>query len=76
LTVEAVKASSELQPQLQMQLPKSQAPLRSSPPLSLADDSGSNEEALGGIIDWQAVIGLLSFINKPLKLSNLILNPG
>ncbi|XP_016948689.1 TATA element modulatory factor [Drosophila biarmipes] len=54
LTVEAVKASSELQPQLQMQLPKSQAPLRSSPPLSLADDSGSNEEALGGIIDWQA----------------------
>ncbi|XP_016985212.1 TATA element modulatory factor [Drosophila rhopaloa] len=54
LTVEAVKASSELQPQLQMQLPKSQAPLRSSPPLSLADDSGSNEEVLGGIIDWQA----------------------
>ncbi|XP_017064791.1 TATA element modulatory factor [Drosophila eugracilis] len=54
LTVEAVKASSELQPQLQMQLPKSQVPLRSSPPLSLADDSGSNEEALGGIIDWQA----------------------
>ncbi|XP_017048194.1 TATA element modulatory factor [Drosophila ficusphila] len=51
LTVEAVKAaSSELQPQLS----KSQAPLRSSPPLSLADDSGSNEEALGGIIDWQA----------------------
>ncbi|XP_052850217.1 TATA element modulatory factor [Drosophila gunungcola] len=61
LTVEAVKASSELQPmqmqmqmQMPMQLPKSQAPLRSSPPLSLADDSGSNEEALGGIIDWQA----------------------
>ncbi|KAH8354789.1 hypothetical protein KR084_007835 [Drosophila pseudotakahashii] len=52
LTVEAVKAaSSELQ---QIQLPKSQAPLRSSPPLSLADESGSNEEALGGIIDWQA----------------------
>nr|NP_572360.1 TATA element modulatory factor [Drosophila melanogaster]AAF46211.1 TATA element modulatory factor [Drosophila melanogaster]AFH41857.1 FI19713p1 [Drosophila melanogaster] len=54
LTVKAVKASSELQPQLQMQLPKSQAPLRSSPPLSLVDDSGSNEEALGGMIDWQA----------------------
>ncbi|XP_017090650.2 TATA element modulatory factor [Drosophila bipectinata] len=55
LTVEAVKASSELQQQAPMQLPKSQvAPVRASPPLSLVDDSGSNEEALGGIIDWQA----------------------
>lgn len=56
LTVEAVKASSELQLQAPMQLSKSQvAPVRASPPLSLVDDSGSNEEALGGIIDWQAV---------------------
>ncbi|EDV34619.1 uncharacterized protein Dana_GF20861 [Drosophila ananassae] len=53
LTVEAVKASTELQ--APMQLTKSQvAPVRPSPPLSLVDDSGSNEEALGGIIDWQA----------------------
>lgn len=54
LTVEAVKASTELQAPIQ--LTKSQvAPVRPSPPLSLVDDSGSNEEALGGIIDWQAV---------------------
>ncbi|XP_017013039.2 TATA element modulatory factor [Drosophila takahashii] len=45
LTVEAVKAAASSSEQLQ--LPKS-------PPLSLADESGSNEEHLGGIIDWQA----------------------
>ncbi|EDW27078.1 GL16560 [Drosophila persimilis] len=46
LTVEAVKASSEMQPQ--------KVPVEHSPPLSLADDSGSTEEAMmGGIIDWQ-----------------------
>ncbi|XP_017139622.1 TATA element modulatory factor isoform X2 [Drosophila miranda] len=46
LTVEAVKASSEMQPQ--------KVPVEHSPPLSLADGSGSTEEAMmGGIIDWQ-----------------------
>ncbi|XP_017139615.1 TATA element modulatory factor isoform X1 [Drosophila miranda] len=48
LTVEAVKASSEMQPQ--------KVPVEHSPPLSLADGSGSTEEAMmGGIIDWQTV---------------------
>ncbi|XP_030381099.1 TATA element modulatory factor [Scaptodrosophila lebanonensis] len=50
LTVEAVKASTELQAQTKSHIHTS----RVSPPMSLADDSGSNEEALGGIIDWQA----------------------
>ncbi|XP_030567423.1 TATA element modulatory factor [Drosophila novamexicana] len=47
LTVEAVKASSELSEN------RCQKPLHVSPPLSLADESGSNEDTLGGIIDWQ-----------------------
>ncbi|XP_023170086.2 TATA element modulatory factor [Drosophila hydei] len=47
LTVEAVKASNELSEN------RCQKQLHVSPPLSLADDSGSNEDALGGIIDWQ-----------------------
>lgn len=47
LTVEAVKASSELSES------RCQKPLHASPPLSLVDDSGSTEDALGGIIDWQ-----------------------
>lgn len=49
LTVEAVKASNEMSEN------RCQKPLHVSPPLSLADDSGSNEDALGGIIDWQGV---------------------
>lgn len=49
LTVEAVKASNELSEN------RCQKQLHVSPPLSLADDSGSNEDALGGIIDWQGV---------------------
>ncbi|KAH8396002.1 hypothetical protein KR222_001491 [Zaprionus bogoriensis] len=50
LTVEAVKASAELA-ESRLTAAKS---LHASPPLSLVDDSGSTEEALGGIIDWQA----------------------
>ncbi|KAH8421351.1 hypothetical protein KR009_002638 [Drosophila setifemur] len=54
LTVEAVKTiSSGMQTHSHPQMSKHQVGMRSSPPLSLADDSGSNEEALGGIIDWQ-----------------------
>lgn len=49
LTVEAVKASSELSES------RCHKPLHASPPLSLVDDSGSTDEALGGIIDWQGV---------------------
>ncbi|KAL7744992.1 hypothetical protein ACLKA6_007256 [Drosophila palustris] len=47
LTVEAVKASSELSES------RCHKALHASPPLSLVDDSGSAEDALGGIIDWQ-----------------------
>lgn len=49
LTVEAVKASTEL---AESRCAKA---LHVSPPLSLVDDSGSTEDALGGIIDWQGV---------------------
>ncbi|KAH8386772.1 hypothetical protein KR093_002442 [Drosophila rubida] len=50
LTLEAVKASAEL---AESRCQKQQLQLHASPPLSLVDDSGSTEEALGGIIDWQ-----------------------
>ncbi|BFG03026.1 TATA element modulatory factor [Drosophila madeirensis] len=54
LTVEAVKASSEMQPQKVPVQPPYSTLRQHSPPLSLADDSGSTEEAMmGGIIDWQ-----------------------
>lgn len=49
LTMEAVKASAEL---AESRCAKA---LHVSPPLSLVDDSGSTEDALGGIIDWQGV---------------------
>lgn len=55
LTVEAVKASTELAES------RCQAKsLHVSPPLSLVDDSGSTEDALGGIIDWQGVSAVSS----------------
>lgn len=56
LTVEAVEMAGLLQQQQQQpSMAKSQpAANRSSPPLSLVDDCGSNE-GLGHIIDWQAV---------------------
>ncbi|XP_062141415.1 TATA element modulatory factor [Drosophila sulfurigaster albostrigata] len=53
LTVEAVKASSELAESRCLKQQQQQQQLHASPPLSLVDDSGSTEEALGGIIDWQ-----------------------
>ncbi|KAH8244928.1 hypothetical protein KR032_002485 [Drosophila birchii] len=57
LTVEAVEMAGRMQQQqLNMPTKAQQAvAVRSSPPLSLVDDE---EEALGHIIDWQAVRGL------------------
>ncbi|XP_022223484.2 TATA element modulatory factor [Drosophila obscura] len=54
LTVEAVKASSEMQPHKSPVHSPHSALRQHSPPLSLADESGSTEDAMmGGIIDWQ-----------------------